>query len=461
MRRPCITQRFSSFKKNIYFGLRPNMDKLDIALVAKNHPLLYLLLPVFFLSLILFNHAYRISHSSDKFLERQTIPAEHPGGFDYRYVYRQSTALKNSINDYLQVRYIYPPLTAVINLPLSLLKEDLAYKTFTYILAALFFLSIYVALKENLSHMLSTEKNTILFLAIIIFSMAYNTYPVMFAIERGNCDIIAALFSIVSLYAVTRNKMVLSIVFLTIAINYKLYPLILFAIILSRFGWKTIPLIIFSNMLALLALGYPGLRYFVHQLFFLHPFSMTIWEGNHSLYSFFNQLTAIINPIYLTPAFYFILCMLISIFTLIWILHVTRGKTEEGSLQNPLSTFSDTEIGLIGMAFQLMALLPPVSHDYKLVILIVPYILLISRNTRQFQINPWWMLTIGMFLSISMGFIFAIRYSIVGVNSVSYPFLVPLKTLAILCNYLLFAIIAIISLMKRSGTEGNQIISPQ
>ena len=49
---------------------------------------------------------------------------------------------------------------------------------------------------------------------------------------------------------------------------------------------------------------------------------------------------------------------------------------------------SGSEIGLIGMCFCLMSLLPSVSYDYKLAIHIVPFLLLLSRSDTQLLDTP-------------------------------------------------------------------------
>ena len=90
------------------------------------------------------------------------------------------------------------------------------------------------------------------------------------------------------------------------------------------------------------------------------------------------------------------------------------------------------------MAFQLMSLLPSTSHDYKLPIHIIPFLLMISRNKADFTAPPWLVYLLMAVLSASMAFIFV-------------PFFL-IKTFGLLAGFIVYAIFTFFSVPRRAGT---------
>ena len=111
------------------------------------------------------------------------------------------------------------------------------------------------------------------------------------------------------------------------------------------------------------------------------------------------------------------------------------------------------EIGIIGLCFCLMSFLPSVSHDYKLVIHIVPLILLFSRSWKELfdsQGEAYW---ITALISISVAYLFLPRYQMFPLRIFDFPVnmrdLLGMKTPGLLVAFLCYAYLAIRGNTKR------------
>ena len=72
----------------------------------------------------------------------------------------------------------------------------------------------------------------------MIFSLAYLTYPVIFAIDRANFDILIFVLLSLSVLFYQRNNFILSVIFLSLTIAMKGYSAILLAIFLFDRRYK-------------------------------------------------------------------------------------------------------------------------------------------------------------------------------------------------------------------------------
>jgi hypothetical protein len=386
---------------------------------------------VFVIALNSFYHRHHIS--GKVFNEGHTVPVyKKHEGLDFRVVYKQAEALSRGLDSYLEIKNAYPPLVAVLAFPLTKLDETTAYRVYTVVLLCALFLCIFVTLKENFKLFDELNNRALLAISVFLFTLFYNTYPVMFAIERGNCDLMAGFFCALSLYAATKGRMILSIVALTIAIHYKLYPLILIAIVFPRFGWKSIPWFIAGNAAASLILGYRVFKEFISRV---DNFSQTpnIWFGNHSIYSF---LTNFAN-IDLHDLNLFLSASLVAIFVLAWcwvhrndIVRLFGFKRVEVVSEAALT---GAEVGLVGMAFQLMSLIPTTSHDYQLVVQIVPIIMVASRTHRDFKLNKYVYFILTVSMMILTAYLFAPRNNLMN----------GIKTIPLLMNMSIFLVLAL------------------
>ena len=183
-------------------------------------------------------------------------------------------------------RLLYPPWAGISCVPLAVFNFNWAYVLFSYLLITVLFFTILFCLREN---KVFASQQTTLLIALLCAGLFYHTYPVLFAIERGNIDMLAGFFSAAGLFAASRNFRKAAVILLVLATQYKIYPAILGSILFIRYGWKTLTFFIMLNVLMLFIYGYQHFHGFLLNLLgFMHdPFC---WMGNHSLASFAQEM---------------------------------------------------------------------------------------------------------------------------------------------------------------------------
>ena len=334
---------------------------------------------VFLFFLILGYYDFRM-HIGAVYNEGQTVYAALPRGMDYKAIYSYGAALWGGLGEFLKIPIAYPPLVTILFFPLTLFPVNVAYQLFVLLLMLCGAATVYISLAIQRHHLtvLSRMTPTLLICAILFF-----TYPFNFSFERGNCDIIAAVFAAGALLATARGKKWPAILLLTLSSQMKVYPAILSIFLLARFGWGSFASFIFLNVFYLFILGPNALLGFIKDAGRMSIAEIFSWQGNHSFHSYVNSLREagffsmtvqerILKLAYFLSAVSFIALAFQYIKSLPW-----RTKNKEFLPRS----FGPREIGLIGVSFCLMSLLPPTSHDYKLVIHIVPFIILL--NTRK------------------------------------------------------------------------------
>ncbi len=338
-------------------------------------------------------------------------------GLDFRYLYSISSSVRSGGGSIS----VHPPWAAVSYIPLTFLDIRSAYILFTYILLALLFSSIFLCLREN---KVFADRQFTLFIALLCTDLFYHTYPVFFSVERGQFEILIGFFAVLGLFALSRGFRKTAIAALVIATQYKIYPAILGSVLFIRYGWRTLGAFAALNVLMLFIRGKEvGLAYInaVKEMV-ENPFS---WPGNHSLASFAHEMVRLgkLSPgleVITTKAATLAVVLLFAA-AFLWVAFI-RPKPRIPS------TFSVAEAGLIGMAFALMSLLPSNSHDYKLPIHIIPFLLMIARNKADFVFPQPLQYSLIAALSVSMAFIFV-------------PFFL-IKTFGVIASLIIYAIFA-------------------
>ena len=217
--------------------------------------------------------------------EGYSLPLMLPMGIDFNAVYSYGIALRESISAYLNASSIYPPFVTVALLPLTLFPPAAAYHIYVVFLTIALFCMIYACLAENES----LSAVDLVFQALVITLFLSFSYPVNFALERGNSDLLAGAFAALSLFAMTRGWFFFSIITLTAGTQFKIYPVILCALLFKRFGYRSIIWFLAANAAAFLILGVPAFLQFAASLSALAGVP-SLWEGNHSLYAYVARL---------------------------------------------------------------------------------------------------------------------------------------------------------------------------
>lgn len=406
-----------------------------------------------FLLVIIFGYLDFRIQGDDIYNEGQSGFSALPKGMDFKAVYSFGTGLRSSFVDYLSKESnVYPPFVTIAYLPLTFLPVNIAYQVFSIFLLCFLFLLIYTLLNEKCyeNSQYDITPSTKILLSLVATSLLLQTYPINFAIERGNYDIIAAAFAAFSLLAMTRGSLTSSVIFLTISTQLKVYPAILLILLFARFRWKAIIYFGILNFSLLFILGISGIIHFV-SMFYKFSQGPFIWSGNHSLLSFLKTIykTGIIgqlSDIKLLKTLYviFIILPFAGIFSVLLFRYFDLTKRKVSTGWRP---FNGIEIGIIGICFCLMSLIPSTGHDYKLGIHIIPLILLLSRSWDELFYSKKNAFIITAIISIATAYLFIPRFTPLPWRLLSLPSymlsVTEMKTPALLLNLFAYGYLAL------------------
>ncbi len=306
------------------------------------------------------------------FIEGFTVPSGPGSGGDFHILYDWAVAARTSIEAYLKLDVNYSPFTVLLAIPLSFLPFNKAYLIVSSLTLIFLFLGIYVSLS------LSDDRGSTsvrLGISGLFTGVLLHTYPVMFELERGNSNIIAAGLAMVALWFLRHNHQFISAIVLVLATQVKLYPAALIGVFLWRTRFHYLLLYGALNVVCFFALGFEALKRFLYVLTAFNG-SPYVWMGNQSIYSWIIQTTQLTDSSKLGVIRNWQLCFVIIYFVVVsmafFTTYLERNKKEWPYATGP---FSLREVSLVGIAFALMSLLPNVSHDYKLAIHVFPMIM--------------------------------------------------------------------------------------
>jgi hypothetical protein len=305
----------------------------------------------------------------------QSVPGIPPLGADLRIFVQASYNMYMGDNP-LWSNYNSPPLTAAVFFPFNLMSYELAYEVqFTLnvlenagALLLLFLLFRPVVESASGPAKLEAAPSSLLDLVFLVACVTqFIGYPFEFALERGNYDSLALLAICAGAWLVRRmpGACWLQVLLFSFAAHLKVYPAILLFIPLWRHGRRALLPLVVVNGLMLFCFGFDRGIEFLTGLYQYsqHPY---IWPGNHSAVSFAAQalepgLGRGLSP---TAAHGLSVAVLAVVPVALWIY---------GTLKLVKQGFSEWSLLLaLGLATPVMCLLPSVSNDYKLVIIILP-----------------------------------------------------------------------------------------
>jgi hypothetical protein len=372
---------------------------------------------------------------------------------DFKAVHNYAVSLRSGFDNYSSQYNIYPPFVTLAYLPLSFFPANIAYQIFCIILLCFLFSLVYALLSEKGNLIIPCENRITCktILSLLIVYILFQTYPVNFAFERGNYDIIAASFAVFSLLAMTKKSVIVSAGWLAISTQLKIYPAILIIMLFARFGWKSVWYFALFNVLLLFTLGIPGFEKFVSTMsaFAVKPM---LWPGNHSLFSFYRALKqeyfSEMSIMLYQSIFAFLSLIAFAILLYVFVFRYLRStKLLRANIigTSGITYFSGMEIGIIGTCFCIMSLIPTTSHDYNLVVQIIPLILLFSRSRTELFCSKKAAYIVTMLISVSVAYLFIPRFSILpfhllGINSS----LTEMKTPALLIAFFGYLYLALV-----------------
>ncbi len=294
------------------------------------------------------------------------LPAARPPGIDFRGgLYLPAQAL-------LQGRaptVPYPPFTALLATPFLLLDVDTAYFVQVGLLYVLNIACLWLGLKIALAGFAGAEDSSAEIqerigfpLFLVVAFLVVSSYGFFFSLERGIFDIYAQFASLCGLWWMLKRprSLWLPVLCFSIAAHLKIYPAILFLLVVWRFRWKSVLPVVLVNAALLFSTGFENaLRFFgLARGFAEYPY---LWQGNHSAASFARMVNGYLGPrgIGSVPTLVFY-----ALPTGLWVfacVYLLRHKfTAAGA------------VWLFMLSVPMMNLIPTVSHDYKLVLLGAP-----------------------------------------------------------------------------------------
>jgi hypothetical protein len=332
-----------------------------------------------------------------------TVPAFQPIGIDFRDgLYNPAMLLRNTGSFGV---IFYPPLVFLMALPFTFFSVEVAYSIQVGLLYIANILAILMAaflvqrILSQIPGIDDTDRPLLLAgiygIAGLVFFLNITSYGFLFSIERGNFDISVILLMLLALILMDLRpqSIWLPVICVSVAAHLKIYPLLLFGLLFWRFHWKmAIPSLV-VNLALLLILGPANASNFLISL--ISQINSTyFWFGNHSASSFadfignFNSSLGALSLVYkIVPLVIWLAAMIF-----LWLKHF--------NLVNVLLLFA--------ISVPVMCTTPDISHDYKLVILVTPLLIMLCLLLLNYQKTGkiYDMLVVGLILGI---FLFILR----------------------------------------------------
>ncbi|CAG0992672.1 hypothetical protein ANRL3_02885 [Anaerolineae bacterium] len=307
----------------------------------------------------------RINWRKMEWQAAQVIPNEAMAGMDFESgLYNPAKAILEGEGSHFTN---YPPVVTLLAMPLTYFTLWRAYIIF---LTLLYITNIAAVVVANLLAGEISEKGQGLSweIAGMVTMYTLTSYGLFFGLKNGNYDVFPSFFAVLGIFFLVRfpEKIWLSTLFLSLATHLKVYPGILFLLLIWRYGLKSIVPLFIINIGLFLSLGFDRMVEFFAQLgpYVSNPF---ITVKNSSAISFAEHL--ILNGVSLDKSL--LTGIFIAIPVLIWLgsafFIYRKGFDNLGVLWYFVVSFGP------------MFALPAVSHDYKLVILSAPLVLALFR----------------------------------------------------------------------------------
>jgi hypothetical protein len=323
---------------------------------------------------------YQIPHgfwSANRWSSPPTFPASRTNakGFDLQIFVEASSRMVHGENP-LHANYNSPPFTALFYYPFTWLDFKTAFAVnFSFVIAAnLLFFGLLVDLLRRVTQRdvsRSTPDPLVLPLlaltALFCIQFQFRSYGFEFALERGNYDSFALLATGAGIYFALLNpqSIWLPLICFSLATHLKVYPA-LFLILLFLYRGKRVLLPMLALNIALLFCF--GFRRGIEFLIGLYRYSHSayLWKFNHSAFSFSVQFFERLFPSGLGPGVIHIISMfvLVGVPVALWVHGIVRLRDS--------ANFPRTGILIAALSMPLFSFIPSVSHDYKLVIQILP-----------------------------------------------------------------------------------------
>jgi hypothetical protein len=201
-------------------------------------------------------------------------------GLDYQEFYKATLLFLNGDNPYRVGRFVTPPISAILNIPLTLVSLQKASKIF-FIISVLGYLFI---LSLNTSMFFSDRVQSAKLITLSLIT-AFFSYPFLFILDRGNIDIIVLLFVFIGIYFWDKNEF-LSGFCLALATGLKLYPLLLVIPIIVFRKWKILVALLGSFALFYAVTPHTW-NYYLYSTSIIRASSFCVYENGSIIIPFY------------------------------------------------------------------------------------------------------------------------------------------------------------------------------
>jgi len=302
----------------------------------------------------------------------------------------------------------YPPFSALFFLPYQIFDAARAYSIHVFVLVLLTIASVWwsINIAESAvaqgasSHVAGDFGMTIsLFLSLAFLTLS--SYGFLFGVERGNIDVYPLVLCLAGLWVLVRypKRLWLQVILFSAAAHLKVYPAVLLLLPLWRQGRRSLVPIVVVNAVLLFCIGPGPALHFIETLSGVAA-SPEVWVGNHSAASFGQMLNGFLGERW---GFTIPSAALVGLPLAIWLVSAfalfRRRYSDSGATW------------LFAMSVPLMNLIPGTSHDYKLVLLVAPFAILLRLLTGEYVTSGRWsplaqvILACGLLILLSVSYI--------------------------------------------------------
>lgn len=355
------------------------------------------------------------------------IPVQEPIGIDLKQILEFSKSLVVNHTPYVGGN-LYPPLESLFFIPFLNLDFSLAYKLFTtinllsYLVIAFILPPLMSKKRKSNKDQASTPKsdhtsasNSIPTLQdkqaspllMLVFISGLFSYGFQLEIERAQYNIITVLICFLAIWIFHYHKRFryLAYILFVLSVQLKLYPLIFIVMFVDEWqDWKNnvkrFLMLLLANFALFFVLGPRIFLEFIRSVTSIQS-EPYVWYGNHSIRSF----TILISEIASAHGWAWVdqylgivqFTLLTTVAACIFLIIFQEYRKNKGGI-NPYLFLACT----IGSS-----LIPSVSHDYKVSILVTPIAILFLQNGSSTSIKSPWLRTIFIMLTL----IFSTAYS--------------------------------------------------
>jgi hypothetical protein len=304
------------------------------------------------------------------------FPLISPMGADFRDgVYFPGSLLVMGKDPYVGSGLWYPPFSALFLLPYQIFDAAQAYSIHVFVLVLLTIASVWssiriagLAVNKGASSHETSEHGTTIPLFLSLTFLTLSSYGFLFSVERGNIDVYPIVLCLAGLWVLVRypKRLWLQVICFSAAAHLKVYPAVLFPLLVWKHGRRSLLPIVVVNAVLLFCLGPGPALHFIETLSGVAA-SPGVWVGNHSAASFSQMLNGFLGErwgLAIPGAALVILPLAISLASAFVLFR--RGYSASGATW------------LFALSVPLMDLIPSTSHDYKLVLLGAPFAMLLT-----------------------------------------------------------------------------------